>query len=169
MLIRPATSADAASIRAIHEAAFEGDDEAHLVEMIDADGDALVSLVIGIEGASVGHILFSRMTVEADGSQLTAAGLAPVGVLPHYQGVGLGSALIREGLALLPALGIQISFVLGHADYYPRFGYSVDDARPFASPYAGPHFMALYLDSDVTRPQSGRADYAPAFARLGKQ
>lgn len=169
MLVRPATSADAASIRAIHEAAFNGDGEARLVAMIEADGDALVSLVAGIEGGTVGHILFSRMTVEADGVPLTGAGLAPVGVLPHYQGLGLGSALIREGLARLPALGIQISFVLGHADYYPRFGYSPEDARPFASPYAGPHFMALYLDRGLARPQSGRAEYTPAFARLGER
>lgn len=167
MLVRPATPADAAAIFAVHEAAFGGDAEARLVGMIEADGDALVSLVAGIEGGIVGHILFSRMDVVADGASLSAAGLAPVGVLPHYQGIGLGSMLVREGIARLPALGVQISFVLGHEDYYPRFGYSAQLAEPFASPYAGPHLMALALDSGLARPQSGRADYAPAFARLG--
>ncbi len=137
--------------------------------MVEADGDALVSLVADIEGATVGHVLFSRMTVVADSQSLAGAGLGPVGVLPAYQSRGIGSALIREGLARLPALGIEISFVLGHADYYPSFGYSAEDARPFASPYASPHFMALYLDSGATRPQSGRAEYAPAFARLGER
>ena len=167
MLVREATTADAAAIFAVHEAAFEGDAEARLVGMLDADGDTLVSLVAGIEGGIVGHVLFSRMDVVADGIALPAAGLAPVGVLPHYQGIGLGSALIREGLARLPGLGVQISFVLGHEGYYPRFGYSADLAAPFESPYKGPHFMALALDSGLARPQSGRADYAPAFARLG--
>lgn len=169
MLVRPATGADAASIRAIHEAAFNSDGEARLVGMIEADGDALVSLVANIEGGIVGHVLFSRMAVEADGVPLMGAGLGPVGVLPHYQSLGLGSALIREGLERLPALGIQISFVLGHADYYPRFGYSAALAVPFASPFAGPHLMALYLDSGLATPQSGRAEHAPAFARLGER
>ena len=55
------------------------------------------------------------------------------------------------------------SFVLGHPDYYPRFGYSTETAHPFASPFAGPHFMALLLDKSVRLPESGRARYAPAF------
>lgn len=166
MLVRAATSADAAAIHAIHVAAFGGDDEARLVAMLEADGDALVSLVAGIEGATIGHILFSRMTVETDGRPVRAAGLAPVGVLPAYQGLGFGSALIREGLGVLKAQGMEMSFVLGHEAYYPRFGYSAGLARPFASPYAGPHFMALAFDPAFRAPPSGRADYAPAFARL---
>lgn len=135
--------------------------------MLEADGDALVSLVAGIEGARVGHALFSRMVVTADGEPVAAAGLAPVGVLPAYQGLGIGSALIREGLAKLPAFGIRLCFVLGHPDYYPRFGFRVETAAPFTSPYAGPHFMALALDTRLALPERGRADYAPAFARLG--
>lgn len=169
MLTRPATRADLPAIQAIHRAAFGGEDEARLVTMLEEEGDALVSLVAGIEGAPVGHILFSRMSVEADGATLSGAALGPVGVLPHYQSMGLGSALIREGLARLRALDVQISFVLGHPSYYPRFGYAPALAVPFASPYAGPHFMALYLDSSIAKPQSGRADYAPAFARLGQE
>lgn len=166
MLVRAATSADAAAIHEIHKAAFGSDAEARLVAMLEADGDALVSLVAGIEGAVVGHAMFSRMNVEADGKPLRAAGLAPVGVLPAYQGLGFGGALIREGLSLLPKQGVEMSFVLGHEAYYPRLGYSAALAAPFASPYAGPHFMALAFDTGFTAPSSGRADYAPAFARL---
>jgi putative acetyltransferase len=167
MLVQSATPADAGAIDAVQESAFEGNAEARLVRMLEADGDALVSLVAGIEGATVGHILFSRMPVTGDGEPIAAAGLAPVGVLPAYQGLGIGSALIREGLALLPALGIRLCFVLGHEDYYPRFGFSADLAARFASPYAGPHFMACALDSALRLPERGVADYAPAFARLG--
>ena len=170
--IRAATAADADAIDGIIRAAFAGTSfgyqgEAELVRMIVADGDALVSLVAEQDGAIVGHVLFSRMTVEADGAPVAAAGLAPVSVAPACQGQGIGGALIRAGLAALAEQGAQISFVLGHAHYYPRFGYSPELAARFASPFAGPHFMAMMLDSGAAWPLGGRADYAPAFGRMG--
>ncbi len=168
MIIRPVESADFDTVDAVHRAAFAStafghQGEAELVRAIHADGDALVSLVAEMDGRTVGHVLFSRMEVEADGAALNGAGLAPVAVLPERHGEGVGSALIWRGLGMLQAHDIQISFVLGHPDYYPRFGYSADTARPFASPFAGPHFMALLLDKAVQLPESGRARYAPAF------
>jgi len=170
--IRAATAADANAVDTIVRAAFAGTDfghqgEAELVRMIEADGDALVSLVAERDGAIVGHVLFSRMDVEADGAGLSGAGLAPVSVVPDSQGQGIGDALIRAGLDALRKQGIAISFVLGHEDYYPRFGYSPDLAARFASPFAGPHFMAMMLDSGAAWPLGGRADYAPAFGRMG--
>lgn len=170
--IRAATAADADAIDSIIRAAFAGTSfgyqgEAELTRMIVADGDALVSLVAEQDGVIVGHVLFSRMTVEADGAPVAAAGLAPVSVIPACQGQGIGDALIRAGLAALAEQGAQISFVLGHAHYYPRFGYSPELAARFASPFAGPHFMAMMLDSGAAWPLGGRADYAPAFGRMG--
>ncbi|KGB55813.1 Acetyltransferase family protein [Sphingopyxis sp. LC81] len=170
--IRAATAADAEAVDTIIRAAFAGTDfghqgEAELVRMIDADGDTLVSLVAEQGGAIVGHVLFSRMDVEADGAALPGAGLAPVSVVPGSQGQGIGDALIRAGLDALREQGVAISFVLGHESYYPRFGYSPDLAARFASPFAGPHFMAMMLDSDAAWPLGGRADYAPAFGRMG--
>ncbi|HJS12049.1 N-acetyltransferase [Sphingopyxis sp.] len=170
--IRAATAADADAIDRVIRAAFAGTDfghqgEAELVRMIEADGDALVSLVAERGGAIVGHVLFSRMDVEADGALLAGAGLAPVSVAPDSQGEGIGDALIRAGLDALREQGVAISFVLGHETYYPRFGYSPDLAARFASPFAGPHFMAMMLDSDAAWPLGGRADYAPAFGRMG--
>ncbi len=135
--------------------------------MVDEDGDTLVSLVAEQSGAIIGHVLFSRMDVEADGAALSGAGLAPVSVVPERQGQGIGAALILAGLEALRKQGTAISFVLGHEDYYPRFGYSPDLAARFASPFAGPHFMAMMLDSDAAWPLGGRADYAPAFGRMG--
>ena len=170
--IHAATAADAEAIDTLIRAAFAGTDfghqgEAELVRMIEAEGDALVSLVAERDGAIIGHVLFSRMDVEADGAALSGAGLAPVSVAPSSQGQGIGDALIRAGLEALRRQGVAISFVLGHEGYYPRFGYSPDLAARFASPFAGPHFMAMMLDSDAPWPQGGRADYAPAFGRLG--
>src|SRR3546814_19579302 len=83
------------------------------------------------------------MDVEADGAPLPSAGLAPVSVVPERQGQGIGGTLIRAGLDDLRAQGVAISFVLGHAASYPRFGYSPDLSARFASPLAGPHFMAM--------------------------
>ncbi len=170
--IRAATAADADAIDAVIRAAFAATEyghqgEAELVRMIAADGDTLVSLVATQGDEIAGHMLFSRMDVEADGAAIPAAGLAPVSVVPGRQGQGIGDALIRAGLAALREQGCAISFVLGHAAYYPRFGYSPELAARFASPFAGPHFMAMMLDSGATWPLGGRADYAPAFGRMG--
>jgi putative acetyltransferase len=171
-VIRPATAADAEAVDGVIRAAFAGTDfghqgEAGLVRMIEADGDTLVSLVAERDGGIVGHVLFSRMDVEADGAALSGAGLAPVSVVPGGQGQGIGGALIRAGLGALREQGCAISFALGHEGYYPRFGYSPQLAARFASPFAGPHFMAMMLDSGAAWPLGGRADYAPAFGRMG--
>ncbi|HEY0595387.1 N-acetyltransferase [Sphingopyxis sp.] len=170
--IRAATAADAEAIDSVIRAAFAGTEfghqgEAELVRMIGEDGDALVSLVAERRGAVVGHVLFSRMDVEADGAPLSGAGLGPVSVVPERQGQGIGDALIRAGLGALREQGTTIGFVLGHQSYYPRFGYSPELAARFASPFAGPHFMAMMLDSGAAWPLGGRADYAPAFGRMG--
>lgn len=169
-IIRAATPADMPAISAIHRAAFAStamgyQGEGDLVAALHDDGDALVSLVAEQDGQMAGHALFSRMTVDADGAAWRSAGLAPVGVLPAAHGTGIGSALIRAGLDALAGQGVQICFVFGHPGYYPRFGYDAVVAAPFASPFAGPHFMALLLDKSLEIPKSGRADYAAAFSR----
>src|SRR3546814_17884473 len=111
--------------------------------MIEADGDVRVSLVAERDGGIVGHALFSRMDVEADGVALSGAGLAPVSVAPASQGQGIGDALIRAGIDALREQGIAISFVLGHETYYHSFVYSPELSARFASPFAQPHSMAM--------------------------
>jgi len=118
-----------------------------------------------VDGEVVGHIAFSRMTVSSDGERVTALGLAPVAVLPSHQKQGIGGRLIERGLAAANGRGTCLAFVLGDPDLYGRFGFRCETAAPFASPYAGPHFMAQWLSSPRA-PASGRADYAPAFGRL---
>lgn len=168
--VRLVDAKDLDKIERIHQLAFASTSfgyqgEGALVRAIHDDGDALVSLVAEHEDRLVGHALFSRMVVEADGVSLRGAALAPVGVLPEIHGLGVGSALIRRGLEVLREQAAQISFVLGNPGYYSRFGYSVELAQPYASPYAGPHFMALHLDASLVSPRMGRAAYAPAFSR----
>ena len=164
--VRPATPGDRAAIRKVHLAAFPTPLEASLVEQLQADGDAAISLVAEDEGEVVGHILFSRMQAKGDGQELRALGLAPVAALPEQHGQGVGSALIEAGLAAATADGAEMVFLVGEPAYYRRFGFDAATAKPFASPYAGPYFQAKVLTENLELPASGRADYASAFAEL---
>lgn len=163
--IRTAEPGDAAAIRAVHLAAFPGPDEADLVERLEQDGDVVLSLVAVEQDRVVGHVLISRVTAEGDGRSYRAVGLAPVAVLPQRQTAGIGSRLIRDSLERLGNQGEELVFLVGEPAYYRRFGFAAETAAQFASPYAGPYFMALAL-GDIDIPAAGRADYAPAFAGL---
>lgn len=165
-MVRTATPGDKAAIRKVHLAAFPTELEADLVQRLERDGDAAISLVAEDAGVVIGHILFSRMQVRSDGRELEALGLAPVAVLPDRQGTGVGSALIEAGLSAARDRRADLVFVLGEPEFYGRFGFSAKCARPFASPYAGEYFLAHMLGNDIPAPASGRADYAPAFAEL---
>ena len=166
MTVRIATTGDAQGIRQVHRAAFPTDLEADLVERLERNGDAVISLVAEEEGAIVGHILFSRMMAQADGRELSALGLAPVAVRPERQGSGVGASLIEEGISAARQSGTEMLFVLGEPAYYGRFGFDAGTAKPFASPYAGPYFQAMALQDGFSTPASGRADYARAFAEI---
>ena len=146
-MIRFARSADHPAIAEVVEAAFGQPDEARLVERLRDAGDVLFELV-AVEGDSVdGHILFSRLF--ADRAELYAA-LAPVAVRPGVQRGGVGSALVRAGLEQAREFGAHGVLVLGHPDYYPRFGFAAEAAARVRSPYAGnPAFMALALEPEA--------------------
>ena len=164
--LRPAEPDDAAGIRAVQLAAFPTAAEADLVEALERDGDVVVSLVVETDGGISGHVLLSRMRATGDGRGLRALGLGPVAVAPRIQGSGLGTALIEGALGIARATKEDLVFVLGEPDYYRRFGFSAEAAAPFASPYAGPYFMALALRPDRAPPVRGEAAYARAFSDL---
>lgn len=163
ILVRQATPADIEAIRTVNRAAFGQDDEGELVDRLRGDGEALVELVAIAAGTIVGHILFSPLAVDdRDGTAIPAAALAPVAVLPRHQRGGVGSALIRHGLEACRARGVSAVIVLGHPDYYPRFGFSAAAASHLSAPFSGPAFMALELAPGALRhAQSVR--YAAAF------
>jgi putative acetyltransferase len=166
MKVRPAEAGDAETIRAVLLAAFPTAAEADLVDALVRDGDATVSLVAERAGEVVGHVLLSRMRVSGDGRAFRAVGLGPAGVLPGFQGGGIGAGLIEGALGIARATGEAMVFVLGEPDYYRRFGFSAEAAAPFASPYAGPYFMALALRPGFAPPAAGEAAYARAFSDL---
>ena len=166
--VRAALEADAAAIRAVLFAAFPTPLEADLVEALLRAGDVAASLVAEDAGAVIGHVLMSRMTVEADSRSLRGVGLAPLAVLPERQREGIGGRLVRAALEAARADGEEIAFLLGDPEYYRRFGCSAEAAAPFASPYAGPYFMSCLL-AERPAPRTGTAAYAPAFSGLEEQ
>jgi putative acetyltransferase len=143
-MIRYARPADHPAIAEVNRAAFGRADEALLVERLRADGDVLFELVADAEGQVAGHILFSRLWA---GSENLFAALAPMAVVPGAQRSGVGSGLVRTGLECAREFGAHGVLVLGHADYYPRFGFSAAAAAQVRAPYSGsPAFMALALE-----------------------
>src|SRR5687768_7361750 len=118
--IRPETPRDLAEIRSVHVAAFGGPDEARIVDALRDAGALTLSLVAIEDDRVVGHIAFSPVTLDG---RAIGVGLAPVGVQPSHQRLGIGDALCREGLARVRTSGAQACVVLGHAAYYPRFGF----------------------------------------------
>lgn len=160
--VAPPSPADHAAIRAVVTAAFGQADEADLVEALRQGGDGLVEMAAWESERLVGHILFSRLPLVGPADTLEAAALAPVSVLPDRQGQGVGGRLIVEGIEACRRLGLAAVVVLGHADYYPRFGFSAPAARRLSAPFSGPSFMAMALcPGALDEPRTAR--YAPAF------
>ena len=82
-----------------------------------------LSLVAEVDGAVVGHALFSPRTIRLVDADVPAVSLGPIAVLPAYQRQGVGGALIAEGHRVAAAKGCTVCYLIGHATYYPRFGY----------------------------------------------
>jgi putative acetyltransferase len=166
MVIRSEAAEDAGAVRSVLLAAFGGDDEATLIELLRDHGDVVASLVALVDDEIVGCVMFSRLTIRTDGELLGAVALAPLAVLPGHSRQGIGSALVREGIRLLRDLGETIVIVLGDPTYYARFGFSMELARPLRSRYSGPAFMALELRTGALDGVAGDVTYPAAFDRF---
>ncbi len=151
------------AVHSVNEAAFGRPDEADLVDNLRRAGVVLASVVAELDKGIVGHILFSRMSVETARGAISAAALAPLAVIPQYQRKGIGGRLIRHGLDLLREQGEQIVIVLGHPDYYPRFGFSSEQARLLESPFPQDAFMAMELRPGALDGIRGKVRYPAAF------
>jgi len=138
-----------------------GDGEVALIARLRTDGDVAVELAAEANGEIVGHAMFSKLSV--DPATLKVAALAPVSALIDRQKSGIGSALIREGLARCNALGFDAVAVLGDPNYYARFGFTREAAKVFDTAYAGPHFQALELREGALRSGRWKLTYPAAF------
>ena len=161
--LRAETTADHGAIRQVNEAAFGTAEEADLVDALRLEGVVLLSAVAEVNGRIVGHVLFSRMSIDAAGRVIPAVALAPMAVAPDHQRQGVGSRLIRHGLDTMRDLGERIVIVVGHPTYYPRFGFSSERARPLDHPFPPEVFMALELVPGALDGVRGRVRYAQPF------
>jgi putative acetyltransferase len=134
-----------------------------LVDRLRTEGVVLASLVAEIPEKIVGHILFSRMSIETAGGSVGVAALAPIAVLPEHQRQGIGGRLIRHGLNLLRRREERIVIVVGHPGYYPRFGFSSEKARSLEGPFPRDAFMAMDLSLGALDGVCGKVRYQPAF------
>ena len=165
--IRPERPDDQTAVRLVNERAFGGCEEADIVEGLRRAQAAVVSLVAEMGTDLLGHILFSPVVVEqSNGKRLV--GLAPMAVAPGHQRRGIGSRLVKEGLAQCRAAGVDGVVVLGHAEYYPRFGFVPAQRFGLRCEYDVPAdvFMALELIHGALRGVSGLVRYHPAFAAV---
>ena len=169
--IRPFSSGDAEAIREVHLKAFAGrEDEAHLVESLHAADAASVSLVAvdSSTGGVLGHVLFSPVKIDNGGSSICVVGLAPVGVLPEYQGQGVGSRLIRGGLEACREAAYDAVVVLGEPRYYSRFGFERASAHGLGNEYdVDDYFMVVELRSGALAGLGGTVRYRLKFGQLG--
>jgi putative acetyltransferase len=164
--IRPERPEDVAAVSMVERAAFDRTEEADLVDRLRASVRPHVSLVAEVAAEIVGHIFFSPVTIAAASSQLKPMGLAPMAVMPARQRAGIGGALIRAGLGACRELGAGAVVVLGHAEYYPRFGFvpAVRFGLRCEYPVPDEAFMALELVPGALRGVTGLVRYAPEFA-----
>jgi putative acetyltransferase len=166
--IRQETKEDRAAVHHVNEVAFGRVGEAALVDALREVAHPHISLVATLDDQVVGHIFFSPVSIESDDSVLTALGLAPMAVLPEYQSQGIGSALVREGLKECQRIGHNIVVVLGHPEYYPRFGFIPAIQKGLRCEYQVPDeaFMVLELIPDALKGRRGLVKYHPAFSSV---
>jgi putative acetyltransferase len=150
-------------LRDVNRTAFGRNDEADLVDRLRAAGLVVASLVAIEDGQVAGHILFTRLEMETNRGPLAAASLAPLAVRPEFQRRGIGSALVRRGLDVCRERDCTVVIVVGHPDYYPRFGFSAALAVNLRSPFSGDAWMAAELVPRSLAGIVGTVHYPGAF------
>lgn len=168
-IIRPELPVDYQGIETVNYLAFGNKpNEANLVEAI-RKSDLFIpelSLVAVNEEEIIGHILFSQIFIETNEGEIPTIGLAPMAVKPEFQGTGIGSELVKAGLRTCSELGYSHVFVLGHPEFYPKFGFLPSQSTfgiecPY--PVQDRYFMAIELKADSLKGIHGKVKYPPAF------
>lgn len=165
LTIRAETAADIPAVRRVNELAFGRPNEAALVDRLRAAARPHISLVAVRAAQVVGHIFFSPVTLEAEDAACAILGLAPLAVVPEYQRQGIGAQLVRAGLSACRRLGCAVVVVLGHPEYYPRFGFVPASRKGLRCEYPVPDevFMVAELTPNALSGR-GLVRYRPEFS-----
>ncbi len=160
--IRETTPADIEEILYVEREAFQRDSEANINRdlITDPSAEPRVSLLAIVENQPVGHILFTRGYIEGN-PRIRVSFLAPLAVIPKFQKQRIGAALIKEGITRLSKIGVDLVFLLGHPEYYPRFGFEAASKLGFQPTYPIPSevadaWMVLPLRPDIIGAISGK-------------
>jgi len=156
---------DRVAVRSVNLAAFQSPFEADLVDILREHASPVVSLVAEEDEDIVGHIMFSPVSLTGHPG-IRAMGLGPVAVAPHHQRTGIGTRLVQTGLEHCRQRGFHAAVVLGHPEYYPRFGFLPSSRYGISSDFNVPEpvFMALELQPDSLSGRTGTIKYHPAFS-----
>jgi len=163
--IRLEKPADIPLIYSVLERTFKREAEARLAVKLRQACDDCLSLVAEDSGVIVGHIMFSPVLIQ-NGKTVRGMGLAPMAVLPTRQRQGIGTLLIKAGLKTLHENSCPFVIVLGHPDYYPRFGFKPASSFHIKSQWQGvpdEAFMILVMDDKVMENVSGIASFRDEF------
>lgn len=166
--IREEKQEDIESLREVNQKAFGQHQESHLVDVLRANDGVLLSLVATLDNRVIGHILYTPVSVNTNGDTIIGAGLGPMAVLPEYQRQGIGGKLIDAGNRMLQKSGFPFVVVLGHPEYYPRFGFKPASAYGLKCEWDVPDdvFMVLFFDQTKMKQISGLAKYREEFSSV---
>lgn len=165
LTIRREAPEDIDAIRQVNEQAFGRAVEADLVDQLRNRGVLTISLVAVQDGEIIGHIAFNPVTVESGPASFGAITLAPLAVLPAHQRQGIGSQLVRAGLEECRQLGHEIVVVVGHPNYYPRFGFAPGKPMGIGCEFEAPDeaWMVLELREGALAGRDGTVKFQPEF------
>ena len=168
MKIRKEKNSDIEKIWEVNAEAFETEAEANLVNALRDSGIPYISLVAEEGEEIVGHIFFTPVELIGDNSGLKLVGLAPMAVVAKLQKKGIGSRLIQIDLEYCLAQGYGAVVVLGHAEYYPRFGFLPSVKFGIKSEYEVPNeaFMVLELTENSLKGKTGVIKYHTDFGSV---
>ena len=166
MIIRREKKEDFNSISEVNEQAFKQKDESELIKRIRASKNFIpdLSLVAELNRKIIGYILFSKIKIIGI-KEYESLALAPMAVLPEFQKKGIGRKLINEGLKKARELGFNSVIVVGHQDYYPRFGFERASKWNIKCPFEVPDeaFLATELKEGALAEKSGIVEYPKEF------
>ncbi|PYK97033.1 MAG: GNAT family N-acetyltransferase [Verrucomicrobia bacterium] len=163
--IREERSDDVAAVREVNRRAFGQDQESNIVDALRTNGGALLSLVATVNGQVAGHIMYSPLTVAEN---VLGVALGPMAVVPEYQRQGIGTQLIEAGNRKIKDAGYPFIIVVGHAEYYPRFGFRPANEYGIRCEWDVPDevFMLLVLNEAKMQGASGLAKYRHEFSTI---